>query len=146
MWVLQESRSKLLQQVQQMQAMCDQQAEEIVRLHASQSSTPQAIFTATIQDQGQDRPGAAKQASAAQQPYSHRAQETPGGGVVPKIASIIRYAQQNSHLGSSVSLSRFKDSGPDLCRGYCGIPCLDLHPQSCQAHITLHAACCLEPV
>lgn len=90
-----------------MQAMHDQQAEERARLHASQSSTPQASFTATIQDQGHDRPGAAGQASTAQQPCSHRAQETPGGGdSFPKIASIIRSAQHNRHVGFSVSSCR----------------------------------------
>lgn len=91
MWLVQESRSKLQQQVQQMQVMQDQQAEEIARLHARQSQVAQPSVTAAHEGQAGDRSDT-WHTSTASDPQLHRRLETPGAETVPRMASVIRYA------------------------------------------------------
>ena len=94
-WLVQESRSKLQQQVQQMQVMQDQQAEEIARLHARQSQVAQPSVTAVHECQAGDKSGT-WHTSTASDPQLHRRLERPGAERVPKTASAIRYAPQHS--------------------------------------------------
>lgn len=87
--MVQESKAKVQQQVQQLQGKLRQQAAEIAKLqvHQSQAAQPSLV------DGCQSGSGAAAgQTLNALKTHLHREKERPGVDAVPKMASLIRYA------------------------------------------------------
>lgn len=95
MWMVQESRSKVQQQVQHLQAKLDQQAAEITKLQVPQSQAAQPSLVAGCQAGGRSG-AAAGQTSTALGPHLHIQKERPGVDATPKMASLIRYIPQHS--------------------------------------------------
>lgn len=88
--MVQESKAKVQQQVQQLQAKLGQQAAEIAQLQVHQGQAAQPSLVAACQSD--DNPGAAAgQPSTSLKPHLHRQKERPDVNAAPKMASLIRY-------------------------------------------------------
>ena len=87
---MQESRSKLQQQLQELRVAQDQQAEEIQRLKAHQSqAVPPNMFGA---DHRRDVSSGVSQAPTALQAKQHHGQQTTADEKPVEAASVIRHA------------------------------------------------------
>lgn len=86
--MVQESKAKVQQQVQQLQAKLGQQAAEIAKLQVHRSQVAQPSLVAGCQS---GSGVAAGQVSTALKSHLHREKERPDVDV-PKMASLIRYA------------------------------------------------------
>ena len=87
--MVQESKARVQQQVQQLQGKLGQQAAEIAKLqvHQSQAAQPSLV----VGCQAGDRYGAAaEQKSTALKSHLHIEKERPSVDAVPKMASLIR--------------------------------------------------------